>query len=296
MLPQFVHMLNRVTDAIEDAEFLDKPAAAIAKVLRPLYSGPQKDLASGTTISHPLHPLLVTAPIGVWVGALWLDVTGEDRRAATRLIGLGLLSALPAAATGTSDWLDTAGAERRVGLVHAALNSVALGCYTCSWRQRRRGRHGAGIAWSLTGAAVLGLSGWLGGHLTYALGVGVDTNAFAHMPSTWVDVGPDDLAEGELRHVDAAGLPVLVVRDASGLHALADRCGHRGGPLHEGELRDGHITCPWHGSTFDVRNGAIVCGPATRPQPALEVRTQAGHLQVRRPAEPRSLRSRPVSD
>ena len=75
---------------------------------------------------------------------------------------------------------------------------------------------------------------------------------------------------------------------------LADRCTHRGAPLHEGELLAGCIVCPWHGSEFAL-DGSVVHGPATRPQAAYEVRVVDGQVLVRRADEPRTLRTNPVS-
>jgi nitrite reductase/ring-hydroxylating ferredoxin subunit len=77
------------------------------------------------------------------------------------------------------------------------------------------------------------------------------------------------------------------------VHALADRCSHRGGPLSDGELDGDCVTCPWHGSTFSVTDGEVVSGPATIPQPTYEVRLEGSDVLVRR-AEERSLRANPV--
>ena len=117
-------------------------------------------------------------------------------------------------------------------------------------------------ALSLAGYAVAGLGGWLGGHLAYALGVGVDTTAFQHLPPEWTDVaGESDVPSRGGLPVDAAGVPVLLARDDGGaIVALADRCTHRGGPLHEGEFTDGCINCPWHGSRTPKR-----CAPGRLP-------------------------------
>ncbi len=85
-----------------------------------------------------------------------------------------------------------------------------------------------------------------------------------------------------MRLVDAAGLPVLVTRLQGRLQAMADVCTHAGGPLHEGRLEDGVVTCPWHGSRFRTADGSVVRGPATFPQPAYEVRiTSEGRIEVR---------------
>ena len=113
---------------------------------------------------------------------------------ARRLIGIGTLAALPVALSGAADWLDTDGAERRVGTVHAAANDAALRCSRCpgcsvdavaerqASRSPRRG-HGDRAA------------AFLGGHLAYRRGVGVDTTAFQSGPSEWRHVSVDDEIE-----------------------------------------------------------------------------------------------------
>lgn len=75
---------------------------------------------------------------------------------------------------------------------------------------------------------------------------------------------------------------MLVVCEADGtLSALAERCSHLGGPLSEGEVADGCVRCPWHGSTFRLSDGRNVTGPATAPQPAFDTRVRDGRVQVR---------------
>jgi nitrite reductase/ring-hydroxylating ferredoxin subunit len=179
--------------------------------------------------------------------------------------------------------------------VHAALNYAALGLYTGSWLARRRGRRLKGALLALTGAGVLSGAGWLGGHLAYALGVGVDTTAFQHFPQDWTDVcAESDVPDGRPIVREADAVPMLLVRDNGRILALAARCTHRGGPLPDGTISDGCVTCPWHGSTFVLADGSIEHGPATRPQPTAEVRVVDGRLQVRRSNEPRALRTRPI--
>ena len=190
--------------------------------------------------------------------------------------------------------MDTEGAEKRLGLAHAAANYTALGLYTGSWLARRRGKHARGVSLALAGSSVLTVGGWLGGHLSYALGVGVDTTAFQQLPTDWVDVAAESDVTDSPAEFDAAGVPVLLVRDGGQVRALADRCTHRGAPLHEGEISDGCVVCPWHDSTFRLDDGSIERGPATRPQPAFDVRVADGRVSVRRAEEPRSLRTNPV--
>ncbi|MEP7019578.1 MAG: Rieske 2Fe-2S domain-containing protein [Pseudonocardiales bacterium] len=291
---QITAALERFVESIERAEFLDKPADVLAKAVSKVSKGKVEDLASGTPLGHPVHPLLVAIPIGSWTSALYLDFTLGDRRAARRLIGLGVLSAIPAAFTGANDWVTTVEGERRVGFAHALLNDAAIGFYGASWLARRRGQHLRGIGLSLVGAGVLSAAGWLGGHLAYALGVGVDTTAFQQFPEDWTDVAEESAISGSgLTEGDAGGVRVLLARLDAEIVALADRCTHRGAPLHEGTVADGCVTCPWHQSVFALADGAVVSGPASRPQPVAEVRVVDGRVQVRRSNEPRSLRSNP---
>lgn len=164
-----------IVDRIEAAAALDPVAQRVQAVLRPIFGrGVAQRVLSGASIGHRLHPALVAVPIGSWLSASMLDLTFGDRAAARRLIGFGCLAAIPAAAAGATDWLETSGADRRTGLVHAVLNDLALVTYAGSWRARRRGHHVRGSALALGASGVLAAAGWLGGHLAYSRGVGVD--------------------------------------------------------------------------------------------------------------------------
>ena len=217
-----------------------------------------------------------------------LDVLGgEDTdHAEDLLIVLGLASSVPTVAAGLADWSDTIGGERRVGLVHAAGNGVVAVLYAGSLWARRRGNRGLGVTLGLAGAGVTLFSAYLGGHLSLSLGVGVDHTAFEGGPSEWTTaLAADDLGD-EPTMVEVDRTPVLLVRRGDQVRALVDRCSHLGGPLHEGELRDGTIVCPWHGSTFRLEDGSVASGPARAPQPALDVRIDAGAIQVRLRGQP----------
>ncbi|MGI8699708.1 MAG: Rieske 2Fe-2S domain-containing protein [Nocardioidaceae bacterium] len=288
--------LERLAAGIEKATVLDRPSEVVAGAVGRALSRPAlRDALSGTPIGHPVHPVLVAVPIGSWTAATYLDLTGGDRRAAKRLVGFGIVTAIPTALAGASDWVTTSGAERRVGAAHAVANSAALLLYASSWRARRSGRGARGVALSLAGAAALGAGGWLGGHLVYALGVGVDTTSFQHFPAGWTDVAAEsEVLDGTAIMRPAGGVPVLLTRTDGAIAALADRCTHRGGPLHEGELAEGCVTCPWHSSVFRLDDGTVVSGPASRPQPVAEVRVVDGRVQVRRPSQLRALKTRPV--
>lgn len=277
--------LDELTERLERAEGLDGPAKALQRqVQRVVRTGPLKDALSGTWLGHPFHPLLIVLPIGTWASSTVLDLFGgpESRKAADRLVGLGILSAVPTAAAGASDWVDTLGAERRVGFVHAAGNYAALGLMAASWLARKGGRRGTGVALALMADTLVAATGYLGGHLSYNQGVGVKVTVFEEGPQDWTAVADDaDLRESEPIAVEVDRTRVLLVRRHGQVLALADRCTHRGGPLHEGDLDAGCVVCPWHGSVFRLDDGRVVRGPATQPQPAYETRVRDGKVEVR---------------
>ena len=73
----------------------------------------------------------------------------------------------------------------------------------------------------------------------------------------------------------------MVVREAGDWYGLAARCSHAGGPLDEGEVSDGCIECPWHGSRFRLRDGTVARGPAFAPQPVVDVRVRDDVVEVK---------------
>ena len=277
--------LRRLPDAVESAAFLDGPADAVmGAVSKAIPAGPVKDALSGTWLGHVLHPLLTDLPIGFWTSAWMLDLIGGKRsaNAARMLVGLGIASAVPTAITGASDWADTAAPEKRVGLVHATANSIALACYLVSFVHRVRGRRAKGVLWGWYGAAAATVGGALGGHLVQALGIGVDNTVFDQAPKEWTPAGSAlGLVEGQPVVVSADGVDVAIVQEGDRLLALADRCTHRGGPLHEGRVVLGCLECPWHQSRFRLEDGEIEQGPAVHPQPRSEARIVDGVVEVR---------------
>jgi nitrite reductase/ring-hydroxylating ferredoxin subunit/uncharacterized membrane protein len=281
---------------VEANEALDSWADKFSKPLEKLLRRePVEDALTGRWLGHPVHPMAVIAPLSCWFGATVLDLLGgrHTSKAAERLVALGVVSALPAAAAGAADWLDTQGAERRIGLIHAASNSVALGLFALSWRKRRRGQRVRGMLLSLLGTGAAGLGGYLGGHLAYRRGVGVNTTAFQCGPTAWTPViRADSLLDGKPSAVRAGGVVLVLARADGRIDCLENRCTHRGGPLHEGEMNDGCIRCPWHGSTFRLDDGSLVAGPASVPEPAYETRVRDGMVEVRI-FEPGDLRRNP---
>jgi nitrite reductase/ring-hydroxylating ferredoxin subunit/uncharacterized membrane protein len=275
-----------IAEGIERLSVLDALAEPLQKAVRAAVPEQSrvKDLLSGTWLEHPLHPPLTDVVIGAWSSALLLDLLGGDRadKASERLVATGVLAAVPTAAAGLSDWAELFGGTRRVGVVHATGNTSALLLHTLSWIARRRGRRGRGVALSALGFGLASFSAWLGGHLSFGRGVGVNQTAFDDAPTDWTPVLDEaQLEEGKLAGGRANGVGVLLVRRRGHLHALGDRCSHRGCSLHEGELDDDDtVTCPCHGSSFRL-DGSIVKGPASTPQPRFQVRTSEGKIEIR---------------
>jgi nitrite reductase/ring-hydroxylating ferredoxin subunit len=141
----------------------------------------------------------------------------------------------------------------------------------------------AGKGLALLGLGAVTFSGYLGGHLSFRKGTGVDHTAFLEAPDEWTPVADEaSVKESEPMLVEAAGVEVMLVRQGGSLCALLEHCAHQGGPLHEGTIEDGVVICPWHSSHFRLSDGAALSGPTAHPQPALEVRVSEGKVEVRR--------------
>jgi len=279
--------VDTVLERIEQLEALDALSEPVQTATHAAVPNGStiKDLLSGTWLGHPLHPLLTDIVVGSWSSALLLDLVGgeEAAPAAERLIAAGAIAAVPTAATGLSDWSDLYGETRRLGTVHALGNTIALTLYVSSWMARRRGHRGRGIALSTAGYAVASASAWLGGDLSFRKGVGVNQTAFESGPEEWTTAGSEAaLGDGSATSAHVAGADILLSRSGGRIYAVSDRCSHRGCSLHQGEIHDGLVTCPCHGSTFRLEDGSVVQGPATAPQPSYEVRVRNGDVQVRR--------------
>jgi nitrite reductase/ring-hydroxylating ferredoxin subunit/uncharacterized membrane protein len=279
---------STVTGRLEEAERLDPAAEGADRlVTRLLPPGPLKDVLHGRWLGHQLHPVLVALPIGMWSGATLLDFTaGRDgHRAAQRLVGAGVLLVAPTAASGWADWseLGAAKSPKRVGLVHAAANNATAIVYAASWLARHRGDHARGRALALLGAAGLAVGGYLGGHLAYSQGVGVDRNADEPKePREWTDaVAVADVPADGLLRIEVAGQQIVLAKASGQLHAMGATCSHYGAPLDEGHVEGGCLVCPWHGSRFRLSDGSVARGPATAPQLSYDVRIHGDRVQLR---------------
>ncbi|MGV3721899.1 MAG: Rieske 2Fe-2S domain-containing protein [Actinomycetota bacterium] len=243
----------------------------------------------GTWLGHPLHPAVTDVPLGAWTAAAAMDVAdlvaGDDKYAngSDAAVCVGLAGATLAAASGLADWRHTEGGARKVGVVHASLNGSATLMYAASLLLRRNGKRNAGRLLGLAGYVTVLAGAFLGGHLSYAERVGVDHSPRPEdLPDRFTPVMADaDLPEGEMRCVEVEGTPIMIARQHGRVYALAQNCAHLGGPLSEGELEEGSVVCPWHGSRFDLATGRALDGPTAYPQPCLETRVRGGQIEVR---------------
>jgi nitrite reductase/ring-hydroxylating ferredoxin subunit len=263
------------------AEPLDSVADAAQGAVRGVPQ-PVRDVLDGVWLGAPLHPALTDVPLGAWTAAALLDVIGSE--SADAALTVGVFAAVPAAATGLNDWSHLRGEPKRLGIVHALLNTVGLALNVASLLQRRSGNRG--LARVLSGSAYLGalLSAHLGGQLSFGLGIRVNRTAWETPSDDYAPVLDDSaLAHGRLCRVELDGKAVVVTRSerTGEICAIAATCSHLGGPLDEGERDGDTVVCPWHGSRFDLCSGDVEGGPAVFPQPRFEARVRDGRIELR---------------
>jgi nitrite reductase/ring-hydroxylating ferredoxin subunit len=272
----------RLTKQIADlAEPLDEIAEPVQEAVSSVPQ-PIRDVLDGVWFGNPLHPALTDVPLGAWSAAFALDLVGSD--AADQALAVGILGAVPAALTGLNDWSHLKDDARRIGIVHALVNTAGLTLNVLSLAARRGGHRGLGRA--LSGVAYAGalFSAHLGGHLSFGLGVRVNRTAFESPRDRYATVCEEEELNGDkLVGVELEGESVVVSRseETGEVCAIAATCSHLGGPLDEGERDGDTVTCPWHGSRFDLCTGEVRGGPAVYPQPRYEARVRAGKVEIR---------------
>ena len=277
---------------IANAQGLDGAARALADAVQQrVGTGARADALHGVWLGQPVHPALTGLPVGFWTSATVLDFVPGSQRASRALIALGLAGSVPAAAAGLADWSALHREQQRVGLAHGAANASAWTLFAGSLMARAAGRELSGRALALGGLATLTVGAYLGRHLAFPLGAGAShAEPVSHLaPLGWHDLCRIyDLPDGLVTRRQLGYLSLAVVRQGSDVMVLADRCAHLGGPLHQGTLTDTDgepcLSCPWHGSTYRLIDGAVVHGPATARQPAFDTRIADGGIVQVRPA------------
>lgn len=290
--------IERLVRTLGDQESLDAVATPLQEAIRSLFASAgaagreAKDFLHGSALGHPLHPALVELPVGAWTLAAILDaleLAGLRRNHgfADTAIRIGLVGAVGAAIAGATDWSETDGRAKRIGLAHGVLNLTATGLYALSLLVRSRSRS-KGIALSMTAFGLAMSSAYLGGHLSYGEQIGVDHTATADQdtPKKYVAVlDADELEENKPKKVDADGVAVVLVKQGDSIYALRETCTHLGGPLSEGKIEGDSIRCPWHGSRFCLKDGRVLDGPAVFAERVFDVRVREGQIEVRARAQ-----------
>jgi uncharacterized membrane protein/nitrite reductase/ring-hydroxylating ferredoxin subunit len=252
---------------------------------------------------HPIHPALIPFPFAFLYGALIFDVLGvaADRPAwwATggHLALAGIIAAVVAALPGLTDYLFTvppSSTAKARATKHMIANLTAVALVAMAWWLRPE----AAVA---PGAPVLGLEalavglltvgGWMGGTLVNRNQIGVDhryaragkwneAKIVAAGEGAVVVATEDELEVDQMKLIHLDGERVVLGRTEDGWVAFQDQCTHRGASLADGVMICGTVQCPWHGSQFDVRSGAVKAGPAEQPIKAFTVEAQGGKIRL----------------
>jgi nitrite reductase/ring-hydroxylating ferredoxin subunit/uncharacterized membrane protein len=254
-----------------------------------------QDFVNGSWLGHPVHPVVVDVVIG---GAtlvvvfdlvtLFLGATGLETAS---LVGVGIvaLAAIAATATGLTEFKDThTGNERNVVVLHGLINIVATVAYVASFFLRLGGSETTGIWVALAGYLIVGVGGFIGGHIVFKYGYTVNRNAFAkgQRAKEWTPIiAAADVPDSTPTKVMLGSTALVVVRRGDLVHALKATCSHAGGPLDQGELVGDTIVCPWHFSAFRLSDGAVRHGPATSRQVRYETRVNDLQIEVQGPID-----------
>lgn len=289
----------RMLAMVERQEWLDRPSYRLEHILTLLFNalGQTRDrvmnLLNGVWLGHPVHPPLASLASGALGTTVALDALSlaPGRRPATaqntaqiasHALGLGIVASLASAVTGVSDWQHTHQGDRRVGLVHGAVNSFATLLYGLSWWDRHRGRHLRGVGLAAAGYAITLGGSYLGGALVFDSGIGVDQSGDRLRTREWTPVLPANALNGKPVRVEVDGVGLVVCQSNPGeVAAFGEFCPHLAAPMADGWVDRGRIVCPWHGSRFALESGEVLRGPSVAPLPYYEARLMEGNVEVR---------------
>lgn len=161
----FIRVLRR----LERTNSLDPVVRRVEPLASQIVAnGRIRRLLHGDATGIPLHGIFTDVPFGAWFMAQFLDLFSDDgtQRAATRLVGLGVVAAVPTALAGWAEWALADRGTRRVGVVHATANAVGTLIFIGSWAARSRDRHDLGVRLGRLGGMVLVVGGFLGGYMS----------------------------------------------------------------------------------------------------------------------------------
>lgn len=252
---------------------------------------------------HSIHQILIPFPIAFLYGALIFDVLGVsfDRSSlwgtGGHLALAGIIGALIAAAPGFIDYLQSVpprSSAKKRATKHLAVNLTGVALMAIAvWIRPDSALPPDFLTLALEVGSVglITMGGWLGGTLVNRNQIGVD-HRYAQAgkwqearveprDGEFIEVATSDeleIDQMKLVHIDA--LRVVVGRTEDGWVAFEDHCTHRGGSLADGVMICGTVQCPWHGSQFDVRSGAVKAGPAERTISTYEVEEVDGTIRL----------------
>jgi nitrite reductase/ring-hydroxylating ferredoxin subunit/uncharacterized membrane protein len=249
---------------------------------------------------HPIHPMLIPFPFAFLTGAFVFDVAGRAMEHAAwwatgrYLAIVGVVAALLAAIPGFIDYLRTVppkSSGKRRATTHMLLNLSAVAVVIVATWLRSGSTVPANSVVILEGfaVAILFVGGWLGGVLVSRNQISVDHRyaGAGHWKEESVGVSSgqpvvvaksDELELDQMKLLRLPGRRLVLARTKDGYVAFDDRCTHRGGSLAGGAMIGGMVQCPWHGSQFDCRNGAVKAGPAQEPIGSYPVSERDGKI------------------
>jgi nitrite reductase/ring-hydroxylating ferredoxin subunit len=295
---------SRVVSAIGRQEWLDRPSYRFEHLLSFAFNGlggarnTVTNALHGVWLGHPVHPPLASLTSGALGTTVALDALSllpgqpatevrDASKFASRALGVGILASIGSAITGVTDWQHTHESDRRVGAVHGLVNLVATGLYAQSWWDRRRGRHGRGIALTALGYGITVAGSYLGGALVFESGIGIDQSGARLRKAEWTPVLPASSLNGKPVRVEVDGVGLVVCQTNPGeVAAFGELCPHLAAPMADGWIDRGRLVCPWHGSWFAAESGDVLRGPAAAPLPCYEARLVNGVVEVRGEPEP----------
>ena len=271
-----------------------------------------KDLLEGKPLRHPIHPMLVHFPIGLFLLSFLVDLASLARPDTPNLLRtsfyamlLGIITALLAAVPGLVDYSDIRRDHpgKATATRHMILNLTVVAIYGINLWIRSSVLTDPKISLmplllSLIGIGLLSVSGYLGGRLVYDEGMAVGRHKrrtptpqdTLHLSTgyaarggepTFVPVpGAEHLRNDETLRVEIDKEVMTIARINNQLYAFQEFCTHRFGPLSEGSFHGFNVQCPWHNSCFDVRTGKVTNGPAKVDLKTFQVETRDGRVGV----------------
>ncbi|MDP9229879.1 MAG: Rieske 2Fe-2S domain-containing protein [Bacteroidota bacterium] len=250
---------------------------------------------------HPLHPILVAFPIAFFIGTLLFDILGwlknKDAywQTGMYLEVTGIISALLAAVPGIIDYffiVPPRSSGKKRAMQHGILNISLLIIFIIVWFYRQNDSASSYIILiaETIGVILLGVSGWLGGTLVHRNQIGID-HRYAGA-GKWKEkylgdqkgdievAASDELKTDQMMLIHINKKRIVIGKTKTEYVAFDDYCTHRGGTLADGVMICGMVQCPWHGSQFDCKTGAVKAGPAKKSIPTYILKEQEAKIYI----------------